>query len=611
MSKNLKELSIKNKLKFRRNKNMLVGRNKEGQLVKILDSVVTEDYYCPVCHEHLIRSFGLERQYFSHEKNKDSDCEIKLKLMLKKEDATLSDNDKDILRREYYDKEFSDVNIEFSDYKSDEGYFLTQEQKDIIFSTEDRVKVSALAGSSKSTTLYYYAKERPNKKMLYVVYNKAMKIEAEQSFGKLHNVEIKTMHGLAYKHEGKYYRNKLTFNYNAVDVLKDLKLSWEYDQELAVKVQEMMKQYMLSDVEKFDDLELYKDGNNKKIRDEIIHYCEKLWELKKDRNSKVKVEHDFYLKLFQLSKKNLSREYNIILLDEAQDSSKLFLSVLLNSMVKGIVVVGDPYQTLYSWRNAINILNLFKGKEYKLTTSFRVSQNIANISNMIIEDVSNNKINMKGFNSKQKIVEKINKDDTYVCLCRTNSYIFAETIDAIKYGKKSLYYEGGYSGYNFNNIKDGYDFYCGRELNNSLFNKFKDYSQMVEYAEKSEDLELKAIIRMIDEYGSRIPELINSIKYNTTKDKSKADVIFSTIHKSKGATYTMPVLISDDHFDIENFFTKRFIKGEKINIDDFYEEMAIIYVAITRCAGEIELSDMLKKYLILRYKYFKNVKTKK
>lgn len=590
---------------------MLMGRSIEGKLVQILDSISDRDYYCPVCGEKLIRNFGVERQYFSHEKNKDSDCEVKLKLMLKKEDKILSDNEKDILKREYYNKEFSDVKIQLSDYRSDNGYYLTQEQKDIIFSTEDRVKVSALAGSSKSTTLYYYAKERPNKKILYVVYNKAMKIEAEQSFGNLHNVEIKTMHGLAYKHEGKYYRNKLTFNYNAVDVLKDLNLSWERDQELAVKIQEMMKQYMLSDVENFDDLEMYKEGDNKKIRDEIIHYCKKLWELKKDRNSKVKVEHDFYLKLFQLDKTNLNRQYDIILLDEAQDSSKLFLSVLHNSMVKGIVIVGDPYQALYGWRNAINIMPLFEGKEYKLTTSFRVSQNIANISNIIIDDVSNNKINMKGFNSKQKIVEEINKNDTYVCLCRTNSYIFAETIDAIEHGKEALYYEGGYSGYNFNNIKDGYYFSLGHDIDNSLFNKFKDYAQMEKYAEKAEDLELKAIIRMIEQYGSRIPNLINSIKNNTVRDKSKADVIFSTIHRAKGQTYSMPVVISDDHFDIENFFTKRFINGEKtLNIDDYYEEMAILYVAITRCAGMIKLSDNLKKYLLLRYKYFSNINKK-
>jgi len=61
--------------------------------------------------------------------------------------------------------------VELSDYKSDEGYFLTEEQKTIIFAKEDRIKISALAGASKTNTLYYYSKENPFKRILYLVYN--------------------------------------------------------------------------------------------------------------------------------------------------------------------------------------------------------------------------------------------------------------------------------------------------------------------------------------------------------------------------------------------------------------------------------------------------------
>lgn len=587
---------------------MKVAKNSKGKLVKILNSNSEDAYYCPVCGELLERKFGLEKQYYSHPKGIGDNCEIKMKLMLKDNPTIFDSEEMEILKYEYYNKEFNDVKVELSDYKSEEGYYLTEQQKEIIVSKEDRIKVSALAGSAKSSTLYYYAKERLFKKILYIVYNTAMKNEAMNSFGKLRNVIVKTIHGLAFGYVGMYYKHKLTLNYNAVDVMKDLKLEWNSkNQELAVQVYEMMKEYMLSDVKKFEDLEIYKDDMDNKYRNKIIMLCEKLWELKKDYNSNVKVEHDFYLKLFQLSKTDLSRKYNIILLDESQDGNLLLLDVLNNSNVKGIVIVGDPFQSLYGWRKASNIMPLFEGKEYKLTTSFRVSQQIANISNLIISDVSDNDIQMKGFNSKQKIVSKIDKSKPYACLCRTNSYIFAETVDAIENGKKALFYEGGYNSYNFNNIRDGYYFCCGHETTNPLFNKFKNYKQMEKYAEKVDDLELKAIIRMIEEYGSRIPQLIDSIKNNTTKDKLKADVIFSTIHRAKGQTYSIPVLISDDHFDIEKFFKKRFVEKDKeLNIADYYEEMCILYVAISRASQDIELSDTLKRYLLLRYKYFNN-----
>jgi len=130
---------------------------------------------------------------------------------------------------------------------------------------------------------------------------------------------------------------------------------------------------------------------------------------------------------------------------------------------------------------------------------------------------------------------------------------------------------------------------------------------MEEYAEDTKDLELKALIKMVEKYGSRIPKIVDSIKYNTTTDKQFASVIFSTIHKSKGQTYKIPILISEDHFDIDSFFEKRFEKKDSdLEMDKVYPEMCIIYVAITRCAGKIQLSDIIKKYLIRRYEFYKN-----
>ena len=585
--------------------------NQYGQLVDIIESTKEEIYICPVCKEELIRNFGISRQYFSHP-NGSEDCELKFNLMLKNNEKILSSNEIDILNREYYNKSFDDVKIELSDYMSEEGYYLTQEQKDIIFAKEDRIKIAALAGSSKSTTLYYYAKTRPFKKILYIVYNRSMKDEADKLYSKLHHVTIKTQHGLAYGYVGKFYKNKLTLNYNAVDVIKDLKLDWDRDMELAVKINAMMKEYMLSDVIEFEELELFKDinGNTTDEREVIIKYSKRLWNLMKDYNNNIKITHDFYLKLFHLSKKDLSSKFDIILGDEMQDGSMLILDIIKSSNVPGVVLVGDMFQMIYGWRKATNIMNHFDGKEYKLTTSFRVSQNIAYIANLLIKDIYKVDINMKGFNSKQTIVHKIDKSKPYVCLCRTNAYILAEVIEVIKSNKfAKLYFEGGYTGYNFNTLKDGYWFSQGHKVKNQLFNKFDDYFSMTEYAERVQDIELLAINRLVEKYGSLIPKIVDGIKNNTVKDKNKADVLFSTCHKSKGMTFTIPVYVSDDIFDIPMVFRKEFIdrgSDKDFKIEDYYEETNIVYVAITRPYSTIMFPDKLKDYLIMRYKYFKN-----
>ena len=586
--------------------------NQHNKLVDIIESTKNDTYICPVCKEELIRNFGVNRQFYSHPSGRGDECELKLKLMVKDGDKEFGEKDLDILNREYYNKTFDDVNIELSDYMSEEGYYLTQEQKDIIFAEEDRIKIAALAGSAKTSTLYYYAKERRFKKILYIVYNRSMKDSASVTFGKLRNVTISTIHSLGYQHCGKFYRNKLTTNYGVIDVIKDLNLNWNKHMELAVKINEMLKNYTLSDALDFSDLDLYKDqnGDTTDERELIINYCRKLWNMQLNYNTNIKITHDTYLKAFHLEKVNLSNKYDIILLDESQDSSLLVLDILNSSNVPGIVLCGDRFQQLYGFRAATDIMPLFDAKEYKLTTSFRINQNTVNIANMIIKDICKIDINMKGFNTKQKIVYEIDKTKPYVCLCRTNAFIFGETVDVITANPNAkLFYESGFSSYAFNNILDGWYFYKGHKVKNQLFNKFKNYSDMLEYAKKITDLELLAIDRMIDKYSYKIPEIIESIKKNVIKNKENAHVIFSTIHRSKGSTQNLPVYISDDVFDINTVFKNEYINNDSekdFNISKFETECFVTYVAITRAYNELYLPEKIKNYLITRYNYFKN-----
>ena len=730
--------------------------DQNNKLVDIIESQSNNIYTCPVCHEILIRNFGAQRQFYSHPHDIDAtDCEIKMKLIIKEDKSIFQQSESNILSTEFYNKQFDDVEVEMSDYMSEEGYWLTKEQKDIIFSKEDRVKVSALTGSSKSTTLYYYAKEHPFSKILYLVYNKSMQLESEKMFAKQKHVEIRTIHSLGYSFSGKFYRDKLTFNYGVVDIIKDLNLNWDKDMELAVKINAMMKEYSLSSAENFSDLEIFKEDD---MRGKILALSEKLWELKKKYKNSVKISHDDYLKMFHLSRTDLSNKYDIIMLDEClpesqyvktdqgnksikklyemynsgkvlpnvlsyniekdifeykqivsamksenrelleihteglnklsctsnhkiltqrgwvmaqdlvigkdllilddkdtchydliqsvnnvsnedvydievadnhnfitlqsdnkndigivvhncQDSSKMMFDILKNSNVKGLVTVGDPYQSIYGFRQSVNIMPLFDAKEYKLTTSFRVSNNIAHIENLIISDFIGDNIKMKGFNTKQTIVDAIDKSKPYACLCRTNAYIFAEIAEALSEDKnKKLFFVGGFSSYSFDSLKQCYSFSQGYPTKNKLFAKFKDYLTMKEYATKIEDLEILSLIRMVDKYGSKIIDIVDGIKNNAVTDKSKADIIFSTIHKSKGLSIDIPVYISNDHLDLEVAYRNKYLKrdedysGKKKVEKDISQEIFCIYVGISRCKSSIELSDSIKRYLLMRYK---------
>ena len=79
---------------------------------------------------------------------------------------------------------------------------LTEEQKAIVNSTGN-IRINAVAGSGKTTTIIEYAASRPRgSKILYLAFNKSVRLEAARKFEDrgLHNVKVETAHSLAYKH---------------------------------------------------------------------------------------------------------------------------------------------------------------------------------------------------------------------------------------------------------------------------------------------------------------------------------------------------------------------------------------------------------------------------
>ena len=77
---------------------------------------------------------------------------------------------------------------------------LTDQQQEIIHSTEDNLVINAVAGSGKTTTLVQYALARPTMRILYLAYNKAISNEINTKLQELNitNVKASTIHSLAY-----------------------------------------------------------------------------------------------------------------------------------------------------------------------------------------------------------------------------------------------------------------------------------------------------------------------------------------------------------------------------------------------------------------------------
>lgn len=220
---------------------------------------------------------------------------------------------------------------------------LTSEQKDIVKAVKKykNIKINAFAGTGKTTTLKLIANEYKEKKILYLAFNSAIKNEASSLFP--NNTNVKTTHGLAYSAVKKYTQVDLNslVNYRAIDISKEFEIP--YTQAIgALKIFENFCNNTQDEITK-DDLE---HKTAKKMFDYMLI-------------GMLKPSHSFYLKYYYLllSKEQIPQfEYDIVMLDEAQDTNEVTLGIFeaLSSKVK--VYVGDKHQQIYSFRGSKNAL---------------------------------------------------------------------------------------------------------------------------------------------------------------------------------------------------------------------------------------------------------------
>lgn len=486
---------------------------------------------------------------------------------------------------------------------------LTKEQNDIINSTGN-IKINAVAGSGKTTTVIEYARTRPKKsKILYLAFNKSVKLEAIKRFHEkgLTNVKVETAHSLAYKNivfkHGYKVRNLGFQTYDIAEILK-IKGNGEKHTEyvLANHISKFIAYFCNSDKAKIQDLnylDIVSDQKAKTFVKTYYKFIEKQTRLllSKMDSGEIEVTHDFYLKKFQLSNPQL--HYDYILFDEGQDASPAMLGAFLNQNACK-VIVGDTHQQIYGWRHAVNSLEKADFKTYHLSTSFRFSQDIANLGMQVLKwknhfsDYQSIKINGKG-NSKEVKVKAV--------LARTNLGLLLKAIEYVteKRNIKHIYFEGNINSYTYADegasLYDILNLYNGKNrlIRDKLIKQMNSLEDLEDYIKKTEDVQLGLMIEIVKEYGNEIPNILKKIKSKHVGDneKEKAEMIFSTVHRCKGMEYDAIQIVND--FITEEKIEKLKAEG-KLNNDGFAktnEEINLLYVAITRTKNSIHIPETL------------------
>lgn len=483
---------------------------------------------------------------------------------------------------------------------------LTPEQEAIIASTGD-IKINAVAGSGKTTTMVAYARSRPvDARILYLAFNKSVRQEAIRKFAAqgLSNVQVETAHSLAYRHVMKHsgYQLHEAGSYKPYELAELLQLpkmadvKAHADYVVATHVGKFLTYFCNSSKERVQELNYLDTVADPKAQAFVrTHYaliersCRLL--LKKMNAEETPITHDFYLKKFQLAKPDLAFDY--ILFDEGQDASGAMLDFFFHQRATK-VIVGDTHQQIYGWRHAVNALEKSNFDSFQLSTSFRFGAPIAELATQVLEWKAqlgaDPPVALAGLGGNSQAT------DTKAVISRTNISLLAKAIEYLTHHNNEtqrIYFEGNLNSYTYadtgGSLFDVLSLYNGRSagIRDPLIRRMANLVELEEYARETEDGSLLMLINLVEDYGNELPALIKELKRRQVADgaRHQAQLCFSTVHKSKGLEYDA-VQLTDDFVGpdaIDRLARELAVRPvEPSLMAQVLEEVNLLYVALTR-----------------------------
>lgn len=478
-------------------------------------------------------------------------------------------------------------------YKTLDGYkyCFTVDSGMLILRRNDKIFVTGNSG--KTFTMLEYIKARPNEKILFLVYNKEMQVDFSKRVKEVNikNATVVTIHSLAYKWFIKKYGKRNFRNISIVDVKKALRLNKVEYKDLSM-IKFYYDMFLCSDLDDPFKLQLISDDD-----DVYLPYVKQLFEYYCEADT---IQHNVYLKMFQLSKDKIEG-YDTILADEVNDHNHCMLSIIENNLDKKVIMVGDPLQNLNSFNYTLDglgyMIEKHKFKEYNLTMSFRISEDVASLSSRYLTYMYNENIRFHG-NKHTKICKidlaRTTPQNQVHLLCRNRLGGLMEILSVLEVNKnKKIYYVGGLESFGLSDIEkllqySGYIYIGGEKFHISTLRRLKQ--------EDIKDPEISKAVSLYD-FGKKNEALLPLLRYTETTNKEEADIIVQTAHSSKGLT-VKNVYIASDFKPIEELKKEMLLMKESGN-EYLYNiaksEINLIYVALTRATDYLDLNEVLNK----------------
>ncbi|HBZ9864419.1 TPA: UvrD-helicase domain-containing protein [Salmonella enterica subsp. houtenae] len=466
------------------------------------------------------------------------------------------------------------------------SYSDTPEQAAVIAWKGERLVVSAFAGTGKTSTLRRYAEENPTERMLYVAYNRAIRDEAEQKFP--FNVTCKTSHQLAWPTVGKHYSHRLVNTLRLTDVARALNSRNWLQSRLVLDV---LNRFMCSSSPQISAEHAPDAEDCKRLEPgQILLSARKVWDMMSARQGDFPVTHDTYLKLYQLSKPNLSSRYTTLLFDEAQDANPVTSAIVLNQTCR-VVLVGDTHQQIYRFRGADNAMQspqLEEADRLWLTHSFRFGPEVAQVANRLLA-LKGETRQITGKGGPNRVLQTVPRTfGHHAALHRSVCGVIRTALHWSLAGKK-VFWVGGMESYKIEDLLDLYWFsidMAERMQHDRLTREYRDYNEYLQIAEDTGDVEMKQAIFILEQFFP-LPDRLNTLREQRVGVESDADITVCTAHRSKGLEWDRVSLHGDfaDILDPEMSESKR---------DD---EINLLYVAATRARHTLITDPIMSELL--------------
>ncbi len=466
---------------------------------------------------------------------------------------------------------------------------LTPEQDQIVRTQGRLVRVTAYAGTGKTSSLVAWAQAHPAVRTLYLAFNKSVQLEARQRFPR--SVTAQTGHAPAYKAIGHTYQDKLVASVKPWEIVKAgvlSKVPGGLEAVWADAVLRTVQTYLTSPDPEITRLHVPLQAADWQgpfawadpMR--AVKEARKVWDRMCDpRDTSIGMVHDGYLKLYVLSQPKLP--YDTILFDEAQDANPVLLQLVQAQHHAQQIYVGDPFQAIYGWRGAIDAMQqIHADDDLRLTASFRFGAGIAQWATRMLQWYDPTLPALRGLAAQRGAVYPGIGGAPVTFLGRSNARLFAEAVGWLD-RDPTVHFDwvGGIDGYRLDWLEDTARLWQKESTRLPFLQLFPDFETLQDYAETVEDAEWQGRCHVVERWGKRLPSLIRRVR-DASRQPERATVQFTTIHKAKGLEWPHVVVLDD---------------MAALNDDLTPENQHLWYVAMTRATERLGIPEEARERL--------------